>query len=72
MNGKMMMYIDQYGMRVSASTVKELRAKVGGGRVSKMYRDTRDDATGEVGAVHVGYVVGMHWFSAYVPAAIPA
>lgn len=69
MNGKVMMFVDQYGMKVWASTVKELRAKVdgGGSRVSKMYRD---GPKGE--AIHVGYVVGTHWFNAFIPMAISA
>lgn len=62
MNGKHLLYIDQYGNKFFASTVKELREKVGGGRISKMYLDT---ASGEV--LHVGYVIGQHWLTAYAP-----
>ena len=63
------LYIDQYGSREFARTVKELRAKIGGGgcRVSKMYRDKKDGRT-----VHCGYVIGQHWFTAYTPKEIPA
>ena len=57
-----LLYIDQYGNRFWAKTVRELRQNVGGGRVSKMYRDKRDGRT-----VHVGYVIGQHWLSAYSP-----
>lgn len=62
MNGKHLLYIDQYGNKFFASTVKELREKVGGGRISKMYLDT---ASGKV--LHVGYVIGQHWLTAYAP-----
>ena len=59
-----MLYIDQYGNKFFAKTVKELRSMIGGGgsRVSKMYRDKPN---GKV--IHVGYVIGNHWLSAYVP-----
>jgi hypothetical protein len=48
-----LLYIDQYGQPVWARTVRELRERAGGGRVSKMYRDKLDGRT-----VHAGYVVG--------------
>lgn len=67
MNGKMLLYLDQYGGRYFASTVKELREKVGGGRVSKMYRDLKDGST-----VHVGYVIGEYWLEAFEPFRRPA
>ena len=56
------LYIDQYGNRFWARTVKELRQAVGGGRVSKMYRDKKDGRS-----VHCGYVIGEHWLSGYTP-----
>ena len=62
MNGQFTLYLDQYGNKFVAMTVKELVAKVGGGRVGKMYRDKKDGRT-----VHVGYVVGCHWLTAYRP-----
>ena len=67
MHGKQMLYIDQWGTRFWAKTVKELRQQVslGRSRVSKMYRDKKD---GRV--VHVGYVVGKHWCTAYQPVEI--
>lgn len=67
MHGKQMLYIDQWGTRFWAKTVKGLRQQVslGGSRVSKMYRDKKD---GRV--VHVGYVVGKHWCTAYQPVEI--
>ena len=33
---------------------------MGGGRVSKMYVDKKDGRS-----VHIGYVVGQHWLTAY-------
>lgn len=62
MRGKFMLYVDQYGDRVAACTVRELRDQVGTGKVSRMYRDKKDGKT-----CHVGYVVGHRWFTAYVP-----
>lgn len=66
MRGKLMLYQDQYGHGIWAKTVKELREKVGGGRVGKIYRDRPGDKV-----VHVGYVVGSRWFSAFIPLEIP-
>lgn len=64
MNGKKVLYIDQYGNKWWASTVRELRSKIGGGgsRVSRMFRDYKDGTV-----AHVGYVVGSHWCEGYVP-----
>jgi hypothetical protein len=56
------LFVDQYGQTVFARTVKELHEKGGPGRVSKMYRDTKDGRT-----LHVGYVVGRRWFDEYAP-----
>lgn len=67
MNGKAILYIDQYGSKFWSTTLTELREKIGGGRVSKMYRDKKDGST-----VHVGYVIGQHWLSAYQPCEVPA
>lgn len=69
MNGKWTLYVDQYGNRFAASTVKELREQIGmgGSRVSKMYRDKKDGRT-----VHCGYVIGAHWLTAYRPLEIAA
>lgn len=60
MNGKPMLYIDQYGERWWASTVAELRQKIGGGRIEKMYITRKDGKD-----MHVGYVVGKHWCQAF-------
>lgn len=66
MKGKPVLYIDQFGNKMICRTVKALHEKFGG-RVSKMYRDKID---GKV--VHCGYVLGRHWFTAYVPMELPA
>ena len=66
MNGKLMLYVDQYGNKWYAKTVRELKQKIGG-KVSKMYRDKVDNTI-----VHVGYVVGKHWCDMYAPVEIPA
>jgi hypothetical protein len=62
MNGKPTLYIDQYGSKYWARTVRELRSEVGmgGSRVRKMYVDKKDG-----GSLHIGYVVGDHWLTAY-------
>ena len=65
LHGKYTLFIDQYGNRWEACTVSELRDKIGGGRVSKMYCD---DKSGK--CYHVGYVIGRHWCRAYAPVQI--
>jgi hypothetical protein len=62
MNGKPMLYLDQYGNRFWAKTIKELRNQIGmgGSKVSKMYQGKKDGST-----VHTGYVVGQHWLTAF-------
>lgn len=64
MNGKLTLFIDQWGSRFWAKTVKELRGQIGlgGSRVSRMYRDKKDGSV-----VHCGYVIGGHWLTAYQP-----
>lgn len=58
------LYVDQYGNKFYADTVKALRAQIGmgGSRVSRMYQDKKDGRT-----VCVGYVIGGHWLTAYAP-----
>ena len=56
------LWIDQYGTQWRAATIKELKEKVGGGRVSKMYVDGKDGRT-----YHVGYVIGRHWLKGFAP-----
>lgn len=65
LHGKYTLFIDQCGNRYEACTVSELRAKVGGGRVSKMYVE---DKSGKV--YHIGYVIGYYWCKAYTPVRI--
>lgn len=60
------LYVDQYGGRIYADTVKSLKEQAGG-RVSKMYVDGKDGKT-----YHVGYVVGNRWFTAYEPVKVLA
>lgn len=58
------LFIDQYGNRFFARTVKELRKQIGmgGSKVEKMYVDRKDGST-----IHTGYVIGGHWLSMYAP-----
>ncbi len=61
MNGKPILYYDQQSKSVFiARTLRELQFKAGGGRISKMYQDHRVS-----GRVHIGYVVGDRWFTAF-------
>ena len=64
---KTLLFLDQYGRPVWAKTVKELREKAGGGRVSRQFTDKKDGAT-----VHTGYGVGARWFTMYAPIERPA
>ena len=61
MNGKLMLYIDQYGGKIFAKNLRELQEKAGGGRIFKVYTTT---ASVEY---HIGYGVGNRWFTAYTP-----
>ena len=60
------LFLDQFGEPIWARTVKELREKVGGGRVSTMYRDKKDGSV-----VRCGYVIGRRWFSRFAPVEVP-
>ena len=62
MKGEWVLYLDQYGNKWFAKSVKDLREMLGGGRVTKMYADGKDGKT-----YHVGYVVGKLWCTPYVP-----
>lgn len=66
MNGKLTLYVDQYGNNWYARTVKELREQIGGS-VQKMYEDKTNGS-----AVHIGYVVGQHWCRAFQPVELAA
>jgi hypothetical protein len=61
------LFLDQFGEPIWARTVKELREKVGGGRVSTMFRDKKDGSV-----VRCGYVIGRRWFSRFAPVEVPA
>lgn len=58
------LFVDQYGNKIYAHTVKELRSKVGmgGSKVSRMFISTIDGKD-----KHIGYVVGKQWFTMYAP-----
>jgi len=60
------LYIDQWGSKFYAATIKELREQIPG-RCSKMYIDRKDGST-----LHIGYVVGQHWLTMYRRVEIPA
>lgn len=57
-----MLYIDQHGHKIWARTVADLCKQAGRAKASEMYLDKADGRT-----VHVGYIVGDSWFTAYVP-----
>lgn len=58
------LFIDQYGNRFFAHTVKDLRKQIGmgGSKVEKMYCARKDGST-----IHTGYFIGNHWLSMYAP-----
>lgn len=62
MRNKRILYVDQYGNRWQAKTVRDLCSQIGRTRARRMYRDKMNGPP-----VHVGYVVGHHWCTAYVP-----
>ena len=66
MRGQLMLYIDQHGGMVWARSVKELKDKVGPGRVFRIYVDKiKGSHAGQ--SVHCGYGIGQRWFSAFIP-----
>lgn len=69
MNGRLMLYLDQFGNYFYAGTVRELRGKVGssGSRIAKMY--VRNGADGE--PRHIGYVIAGHWLRMFAPIELP-
>ena len=69
MNGKLMLYLDQFGNYFYARTVRELRGKVGssGSRIAKM--SVRNGADGE--PRHIGYVIAGHWLRMFAPIELP-
>jgi hypothetical protein len=63
MKGKLTLYVDQYGNKYYAYTLKELKERhYIPGKVSKMYVDGKDGKT-----YHIGYVIGQFWLKAYRP-----
>lgn len=65
-----LLYIDQYGQKVWARTVRELKDKAGPGRVFKIYCDmVRGPNAGK--SCHTGYGVGHRWFTAFIPYQVP-
>lgn len=65
MKGKLTLYLSQYGDKFTARTIKELRQKVGPGRVSRVFVDGNGKDLGKV--FHVGYSIGKVWLTAYQP-----
>ena len=67
MNGKTLLYIDQWGNRWYAKTVKDLANQLGysKGSARRIYRDKKDGRT-----VPVGYTIGRHWLEAFQPVEI--
>ena len=67
MNGKPILYRDQYGTCWVARSTRDLHRQIGGSRPEKMYVDKKSGRT-----VHIGYVVGGHWCTAYQPVELTA
>jgi len=69
MNGKLLLYVDQFGNHFYARTVRELREKVGssGSRIAKMYVENGADDEPR----HVGYVIAGHWLKMFAPIELP-
>ena len=67
MRGNLMLWIDQYGRHIYARSIKELREKAGGGRVSKMYCDGNPAGKHAGKTFETGRVVGRYWFNGFVP-----
>jgi len=55
------LHIDQWGGKVYATTLRELQLKAGGGRIFKIFQDTKSGLT-----FHSGYGIGKRWFTSYV------
>jgi len=67
MNGKLMMYVNQYGdiaiwARSARGLLRQCQRKGLRGHLFKIYADKKDGRT-----VHCGYGVGRQWFNAFVP-----
>lgn len=68
MRNTLMLYVDQYGNKIWAKTVKDLKAQAGPGKVFKIYCDMKPDGK----SYHVGYGVGRRWFNAFQPLKVAA
>lgn len=55
------LFVDQFGQKWYAKTIRELREQIPG-RCGKMYVDGKDGKT-----YHVGYVIGSLWLRMYKP-----
>jgi hypothetical protein len=63
MNGKPILYLDQYGQKYFCNKVSDLKnVHYLNGKIRRMYTDTKDGKT-----IHVGYVVGLLWLKAFIP-----
>ena len=59
----MKLYIDQYGNKYHANTLKDLKNdNYLKGKIHKTYIDGKDGNT-----YHTGYCVGKNWFQVYIP-----
>jgi hypothetical protein len=56
------LWLDQHGQFFFARTIKEAHIAAGGGKISKVYIDTKDGRT-----KHIGYCIGDRWFRCFVP-----
>jgi hypothetical protein len=62
------LFIDQYGSKYWAASLKELKERAGyAGGAAKQYNDLKDGRT-----VWTGYVLGARWFTAFNPAQVAA
>lgn len=65
MRGQLTLYVDQWGNKFFARTVRELWKQIPG-RCYRMNVDGMDGRT-----YHIGYIIGQHWLEAYQPVRIP-
>ena len=66
MKGQFLFYLDQYGYKYGAHTLKELKKEVCPytkyPKTAIMYQDKKSGDT-----VRVGYIISDHWLTAYIP-----
>lgn len=65
--GQSVLFINQYGDKIWARSLKELRTLANGGKVAKQYCDDKQGKTW-----HTGYIIGEQWFTAYLPLRVEA